>query len=246
MKLFIIRHAQSANNVIETDDYARYMSNRVVDPTITELGFQQTDRLAHHLAGQVHAEHVHEAGHGVESGYGITHLYCSPMLRTLQTTWPVSQALGIQPEVWVDIFEQGGMFLGDPRTGDGLTAYPGMNRAEIAAQYPGYKIPANITQNGWWTGVYEDHHECEARAASVALQLREMAAQMPEARVAIITHGTFSDRLCKALIGHNPESSAIYFNFYNTAITRLDFWAGGLALRYTNRVQHLPPNLVSF
>lgn len=246
MKLYIIRHAQSANNVIETDDYESYMRNRVVDPTITELGFQQADRLAQHLAGYAHAEHLHEAKHGVESGYGITHLYCSPMLRTLQTAWPISQALGIQPEIWIDIFEQGGMFLGNPRTGEGLTAYPGMNQTEIAAQYPGYKIPAAVNHTGWWTGIYEDHLECQERAARVAQQLREMTTRMPDARVAIVTHGTFSDYLCKALIGHDPATSAIYFNFYNTAITRVDFWEGGISLRYTNRTQHLPPELVSF
>jgi broad specificity phosphatase PhoE len=245
MKLFIIRHAQSENNVHEGKDYEAYMRNRVVDPSITALGFKQAERVAQHLAAQEHAEHVHENGEE-GSGYRFTHIFASPMLRCLQTALPISKALNIAPEVWVDIHEQGGMFLGNPRTGEDLRFFPGMTRNEIEAQFTGYRIPETISDSGWWTGGHEEHTECEQRAERVAIHLRKMAAEMADARVAIVSHGTFSDRLVKALVGLPTNTSQCYFTHYNTAITRVDFWGEGNAfVRYLNRVQHLPPEMVS-
>lgn len=245
MKLFIIRHAQSENNVHEGSDYAAYMRNRVVDPSITPLGFKQADRVALHLAAQEHAEHSHE--NGTEgTGYRFTHIFASPMLRCLQTSLPISKALNLLPEVWVDIHEQGGMFLGNPRTSEGLRFFPGMTRSEIETQFPGYRVPETITEQGWWSGGHEEHAQCEARAERVAEQLRKMALEMPEARVALVSHGTFADRLVKALIGLPTDTPQCHFSHYNTAITRIDFWGEGFAaVRFTNRTQHLPPEMVS-
>ena len=51
MRLLIIRHAESANNTLALKvDNAAYMQQRSPDPTITELGVRQAERLAAHLA----------------------------------------------------------------------------------------------------------------------------------------------------------------------------------------------------
>ncbi|RIK58276.1 MAG: hypothetical protein DCC57_00745 [Chloroflexi bacterium] len=251
MKLFIIRHAESANNRLALDlTYDEYMAQRSADPVITELGERQAALLAEHLACEAAPESQHEAhpGHG-NGGYHLTHLYCSPMLRTLQTARPVAQALGLKPQVWIEIHEHGGMFRGNPRNGEALVIHPGLTRAAIQTDYPDYDLPETITEEGWWFSPYEDMPGCNARAMRVARDLRRRAqeerTQEVESRIALISHGTFIDALIKAFFNQLPERELFYFH-YNTAITRIDFMPNGtLFLRYLNRIQHLPPEMVS-
>ena len=122
MILYIIRHAQSTNN--ELADHR----DRVCDPPLTELGKRQTEILAQHMATGVDIEPWSVDSRG-RRGYGITRLYCSPMWRALQTTQPVGRALGLAPEVWIDIHERGGIFLDHGEDG-GIVGYPGKTRSE--------------------------------------------------------------------------------------------------------------------
>jgi 2,3-bisphosphoglycerate-dependent phosphoglycerate mutase len=242
MKLFIIRHAQSVNNVLaEAVPYNDYMSQRVPEPPITQLGFQQAELVARHIANEDQAcEDQQVAG----NGYGFTRLLVSPMLRTLQTAWPLSQALGLAPEVWVTIHEQGGMFAGNPHQG-AVTNFSGLTRSEMLANFPGVQLPSEVTEQGWWFGGYEEMAACVARAVQAAQTLRQWAPTMPDARIALVSHGTFADALIKSLC-QLPNEHPIYFSHYNTAITRLDFLAEGyIALRYTNRTQHLKQGLLT-
>ena len=129
MELYIIRHGQSSNNALLDQ------SKRVADPQLTAMGRQQAELLARELAGNVDpADRVRmnfgapaasaEAGRG----HGITRLYCSPMWRAMQTAEPVARALGLEPEVWIDIHEHGGIFLEENGT---FTGYGGKTRPEI-------------------------------------------------------------------------------------------------------------------
>ena len=137
------------------------------------------------------------------------------------------------------------MFLGNPRTGDGFAEHGGMTRAEINTQFPGYQLPEEVNERGWWRSGYEDDSGCEQRALRVAVDLRRMAEELPDARIALVTHGTFSDRLLKAL-GNFPFDGPSQFHTYNTAISRVNFRGSGIvSFSYVNRVQHLPPDLVS-
>lgn len=243
MKLFIIRHAQSANNFLgEQAAYEEYMARRDPEPPLTELGHQQAQRVAAHLASNEYPERKQE---GDIQGYALTRLYCSPMLRTLQTAWPISQATGLKPEVWCDLHEQGGIFRGNPRNGDTIIGYPGLNRKEILAQYPGAIVPDAVSDQGWWLGGYEDMQGCHARAAKVAQTLRQWATEMAGERIALVSHGTFAEALIRALL-ELPTDHRSYYSHYNTAITRLDFMPDGyLFMRYLNRIQHLPPEMVT-
>jgi 2,3-bisphosphoglycerate-dependent phosphoglycerate mutase len=242
MKLFIIRHGQSTNNLLgETATaYDDYMAKRDPEPPLTEVGHRQAELLAEHLISNTHAERKQEG----RTGYGLTQIYCSPMWRTLQTALPVSQATGIKPKVWVDIHEQGGIFQGNPRNGE-IRSFPGLTRAEILSQFPGYEVPDTITDTGWWTAGHEEMSGCQTRAQQVAETLRSWAPDMPDERIALISHGTFAETLIRALLGL-PADHRAYFSHYNTAITRIDFLSDGYVIvRYTNRVEHLPPELIT-
>jgi broad specificity phosphatase PhoE len=240
MELFIIRHGQSQNNVVDE-------SQRTIDPLLTDLGKQQAEKLAEFLSNNRDVEF--NAGSGFSGGepsqnFGITHLYCSAMHRALQTAAPLSRALGLHPEVWIDVHEQGGLYL----TQEGVsTGYPGKTRREILGEFPDYVLPATLTDAGWYDAVrgYEEMHASAGRAIKVAMELRRRAAgEFKDARVAIVTHGTFIDLLLKAFMGQLPNRQ-YYFTHYNTAITRLDFRGEYMLMRYVNRVDHLPHEMIS-
>jgi 2,3-bisphosphoglycerate-dependent phosphoglycerate mutase len=246
MRLLIIRHAESSNNAIALKlSVEEYMQQRSPDPVITELGVRQAQLLAEHLAGDPPAD----APPGGKGRYGITHLYCSPMLRTLQTAQPTAKALQLRPSIWIDIHEHGGMFSGNPHTGENFLNHAGLTRAEISRNYPDYELVDGIGEDGWWKGGYEDISGCYARAIRVARELRRRAhAELENGTksvVAIISHGTFIDSLLKALFSQVPENRYFYFH-NNTALTCIDFAERDtLYLRFLNRTTHLPPEMLS-
>jgi 2,3-bisphosphoglycerate-dependent phosphoglycerate mutase len=245
MKLFLIRHAQSTNNYLaEQIKLEDYMAQRSPEPPLTDIGQQQAQLVAAHLAGTRYPEVEQEQTNSTQQGYGFTRLYCSPMLRTLQTTLPISKALGLQPQVWIDIHEHGGIFHGDPEKGP-VAQHFGLTRQEMLTLFPGYQLPAEITEKGWWPGGYEEMEGCYQRAQRVAEQVRNWAPTLPTERIALVAHGTFIDALIKAILGQD-FAGQLYYSHYNTAITRLDFTPRGfLLLRYLNRTEHLTPNLIT-
>ncbi len=62
--------------------------------------------------------------------------------------------------------------------------------------------------------------------------------------VAIVSHGGFYREILCALFGI-PSDSALWFRLYNTAISGIDFSEGLVNVSYLNRIDHLPPDLVS-
>jgi len=244
MKLFLIRHAQSTNNYLaEQIKLEEYMAQRSPEPPLTDLGHRQAQLVADHLASDTYPESEQESSED-QCGYGFTRLYCSPMLRTLQTTQPITKALGLQPQVWIDIHEHGGIFHGDPQKGPVGECF-GLTRQEMVELFPDYQLPEAITEKGWWSGGYEEMEGCYARAQRVAAEVRSWAPTMPNERIALVAHGTFIDALLKAILGQD-FASQLYYSHYNTAITRLDFTPRGfLLLRYLNRTEHLTPDLIT-
>lgn len=250
MRLLLIRHGQSANNVLAEShghDYATYMAGRVPEPPLSEIGLCQAQRLAEHLAAAA-ARPLPETDRlaWVTSEHPIDALYVSPMLRALQTALPISQALGIQPQVWVDIHEHGGVFTGSPEKGD-VVGYPGLTRAEIEEQFAGYSVVDGLLDAGWWSGGYEEMDVCYGRACRVAGDLYRLAEEQPDATLALVTHGTFLDALMQALFVPNEAyGDRVHFSHLNTGVSRIDFSSERrLALRYLNRLDHLPPELVT-
>jgi len=233
MILYLIRHGQSTNNLLDAElkerteqsPYDEYMKRRVSEPPLTANGEKQADQLGRFIGN-----------------LPVAHLYCSPMLRTMQTMRPVAASLGRAPSVWVDLHEHGGIFQ---RAGADAEAVglPGMGRTEMAANFPGYRLDG-IDDKGWWFGGEEDRAGCHARAARVLEELHRMAQKLAaDETVAAISHGTFMDSLLKAIVGRLPGDE-FYFNHHNTGITRIDFlpWEGRSSvafIRYVNRIDHL-------
>ena len=234
MELFIIRHGQSQNNALEG------ANERVEDPALTPVGEQQAECVAAYLA---EGQHLFPA----ERGNGrplLDHLYTSAMLRTMHTAQPIGKALGMAPEVWIDVHEWGGIYLehDDER---GIVGYPGMGRSAIEARFSGYILPEGIGEQGWWDPQkgQEQVHAAHGRAIGVANALCARAAE--DCRIGMVSHGGFIGSLLKALF-HLLPSGHVGLDHQNTAITRLAFVAdGGLSMDYMNRTEHLTDELLT-
>lgn len=241
MILYLVRHGQSANNLLAQElqqqagpfPYETYMRQRVAEPPLTEMGEKQA-RLLGTYAGTL----------------SIGRLFCSPMLRTMQTMRPVAKALGVAPSVWIDLHEHGGVFQLAGVDAEPV-GFPGLSRADMGEQFPDFQLDT-VGEEGWWHGVKEDHASCHARAMRVAASLQKMARDSAEDDVvAAVSHGIFLDSLLKAIVGRLPGSD-FTFNHHNTGITRVDFLhsqnSTGLVatFRFTNRVDHLPNDQVTY
>lgn len=246
MELYIIRHGQSANNAL--DDAAQV--RRHYDPPLTELGLTQSAALAAYFGNGANRDPQVDPSTGfsrrdVAASFGITHLYCSAMHRALQTAQPLGRAIGLQPEIWIDIHEHGGIYLEE---GEGrFTGYPGRTRAEIEAEFPGYVIPQGVSERGWWRSELGQEPRAAAfgRAIATAWELRRRAEAEPDSRIALVSHGTFIDALLKAIFGQLPSRQFFYLH-YNTGITRLDFMdKDRVLIRFGNRTAHLTPDQLS-
>ena len=242
-ELYLIRHGQSQNNAFaaESKANATEATPRTSDPGLTPAGYVQAKCVARHLAAAADKTDVRD-GTPVKDGHGIHKLYTSAMLRALETTRPIAEALGLTPEIWLDVHEEGGIWL-DHGDGRGPIGQPGLTRTEIEAQFPGFALPHSITEAGWWNRPFETRENLVRRAARLADDVRRHVAG-PAWRVAIVSHGTFISLLIQHLLLGRYVAD-IRFSNHNTGISRLDFDGDSVMLRYLNRIDHLPMDLVT-
>ena len=230
MHVYLIRHAQSENNILTSDT----MHRRKVDPELTALGYLQRDLLAEHLAN------APDIG---GEGFGISRLYTSAMYRSMLTSQPISEALQLQPTLWPDLHEKGGMFL---RQNGRVRGFPGMTRGTILGEFPGYQVPETVTEGGWYDPAlgYEPETHSFFRAIKVAKELLESSDS--DEVIALVSHGGFLDSLLKAIFEQLPSRPhTMRYYHHNTAITRIDYERSRPVLHYMNRVDHLPAEMHS-
>ncbi len=249
MELYIIRHAQSENNAL----WARtgQETGRKPDPELTDAGHQQAQLLAQYLAQQPTANGLDEAAQQHNRhGYSFTHLYTSLMLRAVQTSHYVAEALDMPLHVWEEIHEWGGIYQKNMETGERV-GLPGATGAELAARFPQLVLPAERRNgDGWWNRPFEPREETRERAQRFLEALLDRHGQT-EDQVALVTHGGFSYALLMVLLpfsGQNTMSDRrcdVWFTMNNTSISRIDFGLDFCSIRYVNRVEHLPTDLIT-
>ena len=231
MRVFLIRHAQSYNNLVGTE-------NRVHEPWITELGIQQIQSLSKYLAERLnpHAAHMRRDFTN-KKGFYFTRLYTSPMYRALESAQYLATPLRLVPEIWVDLHEDGGIWLeGSP----GILS--GMSRIEIQQKFPGFILDERITESGWWKKPKESAEESNARASKVAKQL--LSHSRSNEQIILVTHSGFIDQLLKVLL-KQPFTNEILYVTQNTSISRLDITKNQIKLCYLNKSEHLNKELDS-
>ncbi|MCB8942822.1 MAG: histidine phosphatase family protein [Ardenticatenaceae bacterium] len=247
MQLYFIRHAQSENNLLWLETQSAV--GRKADPMLTAVGHQQAQHLAHFLAQTTSSPNGHTPDSLNRHGFGLTHLYCSLMVRTIQTGMYVAQACQLPLMALSNLHEVTGIYLDDETTGQPI-GLPGPNRAEFLAQFPDLILPDEVGEEGWWNRPPEPRDETMNRAQAVLASILQKHGST-EDRVALISHGGFYQRFMTAVYNLPPEHlhhhSAYRYRFtiHNTAITRFEFGSDFTGLAYQNRVDFLPPELVT-
>jgi 2,3-bisphosphoglycerate-dependent phosphoglycerate mutase len=246
-RLYLIRHAQSTNN--EVWDGTPYHPGRSPDPEITATGHRQAQSLARHLAHPQGEPRQLPFVPAAESAYGLTHVYCSLMTRSIATAEYVAGICGLALEALPDIFEQHGIYeAGDDGACRGL---PGPNRDYFERRFPALTLPDGLDGDGWWNRPYEDEAAFVERVRAVVATTRAWLDGGDE-RVAMVTHGDFIDQFVNELMGvdrhrHNYAGHWVAnWTLHNTSITRIDFVDGAHNVVYVNRIDHLPGELVTW
>eukprot|EP00927_Polykrikos_kofoidii_P080099 TRINITY_DN76977_c0_g1_i1.p1 TRINITY_DN76977_c0_g1~~TRINITY_DN76977_c0_g1_i1.p1 ORF type:complete len:320 (-),score=39.87 TRINITY_DN76977_c0_g1_i1:208-1167(-) len=243
MHLLIIRHGQSANNVLEAlhgcgSDFDK---GRSVDPPLSDLGKRQAKLLGTHLGAQLRGSRQR------------VRLICSSMTRAMQTIEPLSLELGISPMVHPDVLEVQGFY-----STNGAKDVRGLGKCDLKRRFPGFDVDA-IPESGQGT---EDCHDALSRAARVVAMLRSWAdAEADEEKIVVlVSHNDFICLLARELVAPSaskaspandiPQScfNESYWPMNNTGISHFvigvkppaEAYQVGTYFLYWNRSDHLP------
>ena len=239
MQFYFIRHGQSANNALW--DRTGSSKGRSYDPVLTPIGQRQAALVAQFLTQGNPEAQVRLDPQNI-MGFGITHLYCSLMVRAVATGHAIAEALGLPLHPWEDLHEEGGLYLDDEETG-AQVGQAGNNRAFFEANYPQLVLPDSMGEAGWWNRPYEEIHQRRERAQRFLHELREQHGNT-EDHVAMVSHGGFYNLFIGTLLGL-PEPGRFWFMLNNAAITRIDFGPDFDAIMYMNRADFLPRELIT-
>jgi len=247
MKLYLVRHAQSANNVIWNG--SDHVDGRNPDPDITDTGHQQAELLAQHLAHPQGEPRQHPFSPRRETSYGLTHVYCSLMTRSVLTAEYISRACCLDLHALPDIFEKNGIYEYDEN--GVMRGLPGPDRRYFEQRFPGLNLPDGLDDGGWWNRPAESHEEFLDRMQSVVAGIKQRHADSDDC-IAMVAHGDFIDQFINELMAV-PRHDNNYRNdwvanwtFHNTSISRIDFTGGSHTAVYLNQIEHLPIELITW
>ena len=120
-----------------------------------------------------------------------------------------------------------------------------MNKTEISEKFPGFIIPDEVTENGWFLREFaESEEEAWERAGKVWERLKRMSHEdkYQGKSIIIVTHGLFLDFLIGKLCNREMKGGKNYleprFIFYNTGLSCI--WIKQKPIvYYLDRIQHL-------
>lgn len=250
MRLYLIRHGESANNALQSRNGGQ-SNGRVPDPELTETGHRQAELLADYLAHPQGdpLQHPRVKPENAPQGFGLTHIYCSLMTRSILTAEYVAKACKLPLVAHGDIFENHGIF---DQTEDGTkVGLPGPDRDYFNKRFPGLQLPPGITQDGWYNRPFETTEMFLQRSKQVAADFARRHIGSDDS-VAMIIHGNLIDQLINEFtgLGRQDENYDSHWEAnwatHNTSITRIDFNARSRVIVYTNRLEHLPAELTTW
>jgi len=242
MQFYFIRHAQSENNLLWAETGSS--EGRSEDPHLTPVGRRQAQALAEFLRGPDHGKETLIVEFDLQNvhGFGLTHLYCSLMVRAVETGRVVARALDLPLVGWLDTHETGGIHRWDPET-EQPVGLPGHGRSFFEAEYPELALPDSVDEAGWWNRPFEKYEERRLRAQRFLDELDRRHGDSDD-RVAVISHGGFYNHMMHCLLGM-PEGQSPWLSMNNAAITRVDFGPERTWLVYANRCHFLPPEIIT-
>ena len=244
MQLYFVRHGQSENNLLW--ERSGDSVGRSDDPWLTAAGRKQAEQVARFLRSDGARATTNGSDPQNKDGFGITHVYCSLMVRAVETGNMIAQALQLPLVAWPDLHEGGGIYLDDPVSGQ-PEGRAGKGRSFFAQHYPHLVLPTGLSEQGWWNRPYEMAVERMPRAQR---WLRELIARhgATDDRVVAVSHGLFYNCVVAAVLNlPGPDAGVPWFALNNTAVTRIDFRGDerGVGVMYMNRVDFLPRALLT-
>lgn len=247
MKLYLIRHAESANNAIYSSNGDE--AGRSPDPEITDIGHKQSALLGKHLANPAGEPRQHPFEAVDDHHFGLTHLYCSLMTRSILTSGYIAEACGLQRVAHLDIFERGGIYQHyDDGRREGL---PGPAKTYFDERFPDLVLPEGMNPDGWYNRPAETLEPFLERMKRAVADIRDRHEATNDV-VGMVVHGDFIDQFINELmdVERKPRnySSPWVANwaFHNTSISRIDFRNGSHTVLYLNRIDHLPAELITW
>ena len=238
LRLALVRHGESMNNIHEAVSEAAYVANRHADPDLSPRGYRQADVLGGFLANLTRSAFL-----GV---HPIDEVWVSPHRRTLLTVAPYAAASGHRPRVNTKLFEAGGVYDANDAY-DAFAAQGGLTRSEMAARHPTYLLPDEVTEDGWYApptpgSGKETDDECRDRALGVAADVRARAAALDrDLNVVAVVHYDFICAFLDALVAPATRGPFLRWRHWNTAITVVDVdgATGAASFVAQNAVAHL-------
>ncbi len=247
MKLYLVRHAQSENNLAWRG--SDHFDGRIADPEITETGHRQAQELGQHLAHPVGEPRQYPYSEEKSTHYGLTHIYCSLMTRSILTAQYIAGACDLELQALPDIFEKNGIYEFDEE--GNMRGLPGHGLSYFTNRFPGVSLPADLPEEGWWDRPAETHDHFQGRVQSVVENVRTRHAHTDDC-IAMVVHGDFMDQFINELMEvprheHNYKSDWVAnWAFRNPPISRIDFVRGSHNVVYLNRIDHLPAELITW
>lgn len=238
MKLLLIRHGQSTNNVLTAAGHP--FRGRSADPELTDLGVRQSLQLAGAFQqGLVPSPAV---------------LISSPMVRAVQTAAPLAEALDLPILVDTQAFEVGGVYSGEPQTPG---AHPGAAASRLLAVSGRVRLQQDFGEQGWYhAGAHvESQFEAQERGRLLYGSLLARYEHRPDV-VGLVCHEWIIQYLIRAALRlDNPQGSPDpWFVVFNTATALIETGrpkpgpfegTGTSALWWVNRHDHLPADEVT-
>ena len=265
LRVVLIRHGESTNNVAWIESPSTYFGTRLADPPLSGLGKIQASHAGLWLRGLgVGGSAACSASPVARGAIGpINELMVSPMRRALQTAAPIAAHTGLVPRVCLDLFECGGAFEGgEAKPSFGVGGNP---RSVIASEFPAYSLPDALTEEGWYAAAAtaatrETDEECVARSVRIVARLRERASALAANHtLVLVVHHDLICVISRQLLGLAPEEIAVGwpaapptgdgFLSYNSAMTCIDLPKPAPErgiMRFANMVRHLPDDAVAW
>lgn len=241
MQIYFIRHAQSINNKAwDERDNDRYFEARSSDPDITSDGYEQAEIVSKYLAQPYHASEWDPQN---RNGFGLTHLYCSLMVRAIKTGQAIAEQTGLPLVAMPEVHETGGIF--DMIQTDDEPIFvgkPGPGKSYFQENFPELIVPEDLPEDGWWNREKEPRENYSKRAQTVIDFLNEKH-HGHDHRVGVVMHNGIFARIISVLFEMQVEK--YWFLMNNCAISRVDMRGSELAVLYMNKTDHLPDRLIT-